>query len=267
MFSQVLICVWREVLEFIIHPTGGGHGPGRLPAPEPASWLYWHVPSVMNAAQVHLRNSLVRQPSRERSAERRHSASAAAARRSRLALGGQEGTNWNWGRKASVFLSVFLIFLLSFSNPLLPLNTVLPLGNYWLWRKEHRHAAFQQQDRFGLLFCFLTRAGGETMIKSSWFYVKFKYAEKVSGCIFSCSLSQGIAAWSPAAPSDSSSGHQRSQRRWEVWLVNLCFGGSMDNAVPRAGTAQGASRVTAATSAWCKRDRKDKLRSNSCGAV
>lgn len=157
MFSQVLICVWREVLEFIIHPTGGGHGPGRLPAPEPASWLYWHVPSVMNAAQVHLRNSLVRQPSRERSAERRHSASAAAARRSRLALGGQEGTNWNWGRKASVFLSVFLIFLLSFSNPSLPLNTVLPLGNYWHWRKEHRHAAFQQQDRFGLLFCFLTR--------------------------------------------------------------------------------------------------------------
>lgn len=40
MFSQVLICVWREVLEFIIHPAGGGHGPGRLPAPEPASWLY-----------------------------------------------------------------------------------------------------------------------------------------------------------------------------------------------------------------------------------
>lgn len=40
MFSQVLIRVWREVLEFIIHPTGGGHGPGRLPAPEPASWLY-----------------------------------------------------------------------------------------------------------------------------------------------------------------------------------------------------------------------------------
>lgn len=40
MFSQVLICVWREVLEFIIHPTGGGHGPGRLPALEPASWLY-----------------------------------------------------------------------------------------------------------------------------------------------------------------------------------------------------------------------------------
>lgn len=41
----------------------------------------------------------------------------------------------------------------------------------------------------------------------------------------------------------------------------------MDNAVPRAGAAQGASCVTAATSAWCKRERKDKLRSHSCGAV
>ena len=38
------------------------------------------------------------------------------------------------------------------------------------------------------------------MIKSSWFYVKFKYAEKVSQYVFCCSLSQGIAVWSPAAP-------------------------------------------------------------------
>lgn len=95
------------------------------------------------------------------------------------------------------FLSFFFFF---FFHPSLPLNIVLLLENHQLWQEECRHAAFQQQDRFGLLFCFLTRAGGETMIKSSWFYVKFKYAEKVSRYLFSCSLSQGIAVWLPAAP-------------------------------------------------------------------
>lgn len=30
------------------------------------------------------------------------------------------------------------------------------------------------------------------MIKSSWFYVKFKYAEKVSGHVSSCSLPEGL---------------------------------------------------------------------------
>lgn len=127
MFSQVLICVWREVLEFIIHPTGGGHGPGRLPALEPASWLYWHVPFVMNAAEVHLRNSLVRQPSWQQNAELRHSASSQQQERSRSVLGGQEGTNWNCGRKASFFLSV-LFFFFFFLPPFISPKYRAPLG-------------------------------------------------------------------------------------------------------------------------------------------
>lgn len=50
---------------------------------------------------------------------------------------------------------------------------------------------------FSSLFPPLTpsalRAGGETMIKSSWFYVKFKYTDKVSQYVF---FSQG----KPASP-------------------------------------------------------------------
>jgi len=36
-----------------------------------------------------------------------------------------------------------------------------------------------------------------------------------------------------------SSGHQRSRHRGEVSLVNLFFHGLIDNAVPKAGAAQG----------------------------
>lgn len=67
MFSQVLICVWREVQEFIIHLTGGRSFSWDAARSEANLLLaYWHVPFVMNAAEVHLRNSPVRQPSRRR---------------------------------------------------------------------------------------------------------------------------------------------------------------------------------------------------------
>lgn len=50
-----------------------------------------------------------------------------------------------------------------------------------------QHCTFFFFSTFSFLFfssSFPLRAGGETMIKSSWFYVKFKYAEKVSQYVF-----------------------------------------------------------------------------------
>lgn len=92
MFSQVLIHVWREVQEFIIHLTGGRSLSWDAARSEASLLLaYWHVPFVMNTAEVHLRNSPVRQPSWQRNTARSiHTAHWKQGARS------QQGLVGNW---------------------------------------------------------------------------------------------------------------------------------------------------------------------------
>lgn len=75
-------------------------------------------------------------------------------------------------------------------------------GKLSIWEKLLLKHYFFLSTILFLFFLFLflffpsslpLRAGGETMIKSSWFYVKFKYAEKVSQYVF---FSQGKPATS-----------------------------------------------------------------------
>lgn len=79
------------------------------------------------------------------------------------------------------------------------------MPSFWklsIWKKPLLKHCFFFSTRLFLFFLFFffffpssfpPRAGGETMIKSSWFYVKFKYAEKVSQYVF---FSQGKPATS-----------------------------------------------------------------------
>lgn len=79
----------------------------------------------------------------------------------------------------TVHFPVYLLWLLLHSVYLHPLEA-------WSLKESFVDAA--QWAFFPSLFPPLTlsalRAGGETMIKSSWFYVKFKYTDKVSQSVF-----------------------------------------------------------------------------------
>lgn len=249
MFSQVLIRVWREVLEFIIHPTGGGHGPGRLPAPEPASWLYWHVPFVMKAAEVHLRNPAVRQPSRRR-AQRRRWASAGAA--SESAAPRAEGDRRQRARGASPS---------SCPSPLPPtLRSPETPSAPWRIGSGAGELLFQQQDRLGLLFfffCFFINEGrrwDDDQVQLVLCQVQVCGEGKWAP--FLLQPPRG-AALSPLPLTGSSSpGTEGAAEKFHRWI---CFPGARWK-TPCWKAAQGTARdVTATASAWYEWGEKKNL--------
>lgn len=86
------------------------------------------------------------------------------------------GLGWaglGWAAERGIAAAPVLFFFLPFVTAAVP---------PWRIGSGAGESLFEQRDTLGCFFVLLTRAaGGETMIKSSWFYVKFKYAEKVSG--------------------------------------------------------------------------------------
>lgn len=149
----------------------------------------------MKAAEVPLRNSLVSQPGEQH-----------RGREKQAALPGSPGA-WfleqdhmqcfkhqekvsqeHKGEGGQVWNTAFSYFF-----PLCP--SCLRI-HVIFWKTQHLKEDFAEtqlflqhytvwgffSSSFYLFFpsSFPLRAGGETMIKSSWFYVKFKYAEKVS---------------------------------------------------------------------------------------
>lgn len=209
MFGQVLICVLRGGLEIIIHPWRGRRGSWGLPSGRvPGQGLplaYWHVPFAMKTAEVHLRNSAVSQP-REKLRGRGGQLgkavwSAVSGARSVSAVGTGEGV---WGYKELEDQSGNSAF--SCLPPLAPPPLRLSPSLASLESERILCGRCCTVGFFPSLFPPLTlsalRAGGERMIKSSWFYVKFKYTDKVSLYVF---FSQGKPASSP----------------WGLWLTGL----------------------------------------------
>lgn len=105
-------------------------------------------------------------------------------------------------------------------------------GKFSNWKKPLlKHCFFLQHCTEFFLFFFLflilfassfpLRAGGETMIRSSWFYVKFKYAEKVSQYVCFCPKGN-LPPPLESSHLTGSSGYRGSEWAWKCYLW-MCF--------------------------------------------
>lgn len=225
MFAQVLICVLRGGLEIIIHPWRARRGSwglpsGRVPGPGPAPCLLTCAICVEDSWSPF--EEFCCQPAKRETQRERQAAwqsSLECSFQSKLAP-----CRGHWGRCTGIWRGKGpvwkrCLFLCASSGPAsFPYSSIPWKLRVWknpLWTL---HCGLFP-SLFPPLPLSALRAGGETMIKSSWFYVKFKYTDKVSRAVF---LFPRESCFSLRSLVDRSPSDSESKGAQECW-IRMCF--------------------------------------------